>query len=133
MAIKTCKACGKLFEGTGTASYCAGPHYAICEVCGKQFQCDPRIHNRCCSAKCKAELRKQTIRKTKRVCKLCGKIFTSNSNTQQYCNNTHYTKCVICGKEFAIPKGLEYDPPRACSIECSSKLRKQTCLDKYDS
>ena len=49
MAIKTCKACGKLFEGTGTAFYC--------------------------SAKCKAELRKQTIRKTERVCKLCGKIF----------------------------------------------------------
>lgn len=131
MAIKTCKACGKLFEGTGTASYCSGPHYAICEVCGKQFECDPRIHNRCCSAKCKAELRKQTIRKTERVCKLCGKVFTSNSNTQQYCNNTHYTKCVICGKKFAIPKGLEYDPPRACSTECSSKLRKQTCLDKY--
>lgn len=104
MAIKTCKVCGKLFEGTGTASYCSGPHYAICEVCGKQFECDPRIHNRCCSAKCKAELRKQTIRKTKRACKLCGKIFTSNSNTQQYCNNTHYTKCVICGKTFAIPK-----------------------------
>lgn len=133
MAIKTCKACGKLFEGTGTASYCSGPHYAICEVCGKQFECDPRIHNRCCSTKCKAELRKQTIRKTERVCKLCGKTFTSNSNTQQYCNNTHYTKCVICGKKFAIPKGLEYDPPRACSIECSIKLRKQTCLDKYDS
>ena len=74
MAIKTCKACEKLFEGTGTASYCSGPHYAICEVCGKQFECDPRIHNRCCSAKCKAELRKQTIRKTERVCKLCGKI-----------------------------------------------------------
>lgn len=61
----------------------------------EEFECDPRIHNRRCSAKCKAELRKQTIRKTERVCKLCGKTFTSNSNTQQYCNNTHYTKCVI--------------------------------------
>lgn len=37
MAIKTCKACGKLFEGTGTASYCSGPHMLHVKFAGSNL------------------------------------------------------------------------------------------------
>lgn len=42
MAIRICKYCGKEFDARGTAAYCEEPHYATCEVCGVQFEADPR-------------------------------------------------------------------------------------------
>ena len=53
---RTCKWCGKEFHPkTVRDFYCEGPHYAICEVCGKQFEITGRIdtHNKTCSEKCR--------------------------------------------------------------------------------
>lgn len=131
MAIKICKACGKQFEGTGTASYCNNVHYSTCEVCGKSFVIDPRNVPRCCSSQCKAILRKQSISKSVKVCELCGETFTSSSNTARYCNRDHYRPCPVCGKPVLIERGKEYEPAKCCSIDCTNMLRAQTCEDKY--
>lgn len=67
-------------------------------------------------------------------CLACGKYFIPkgrNKSRQHFCNFTHYNVCPICGKTYEIPKGkLEYSEkgksiryPKACSKECSNKLR----------
>ena len=53
---RTCKWCGKEFHPkTIRDFYCEGPHYATCEVCGKQFEIIGRIdtHNKTCSDECR--------------------------------------------------------------------------------
>lgn len=131
MAIKICRACGKQFEGTGTASYCSDIHYSTCEVCGKMFVVDPRNKPKCCSRECKAILRKQSINSIVKVCELCGETFTSSSNTARYCNRDHYRPCPVCNKPVLIERGKEYQPAKCCSIDCTNTLRARTCEDKY--
>ena len=130
MPHKICKLCGKEFYTVSTGMYCKGPHYASCEVCGATFEIkDPVQPQRTCSKECKVQLRKINIAKTPRKCKLCGKLFYSSSNTAQYCTGPHYQPCPICDKPVEVK-----DPgvsPGCCSIECSNKLREQTCLDTY--
>ena len=127
--IKTCTICGKEFEGFGTASHCPGPHYRVCPICNKQFEWDYKHPKECCSKKCSAALRKQTISSNTKICELCGKSFTPSSNTQRYCQGPHYNKCPVCGKLVLLDQDLNY--MRCCSTECTNKLRKQTCLAKY--
>ncbi len=68
-----------------------------------------------------------------RVCKFCGKPFIATNPCQQYCSEPHYETCVVCNKQFEVPKSMLGDRTRAktCSKECKSELRKRTCLDKY--
>lgn len=64
-----------------------------------------------------------------KTCKLCGKQFESTSGRKTICDDKHYTKCVICGKQIEI-KYKDYIP-KTCSTECRMKLKDQTCLEKY--
>lgn len=127
--IKYCKECGQPFEGVGTAAYCNNVHYRRCIVCQSSFIWNYKHPKQCCSKKCAAQLRKQTIAKTLKKCELCGKLFAPRSSMQRYCDNKHFNPCPICGTPVEIK--LEYDPIRCCSQACSNKLREQTCLAKY--
>ena len=129
--IRKCKYCGKEFEARGTQVYCAGPHYAVCEVCGTEFEVDPRVPNKCCSLKCKTLLRKKHISEKVKKCELCGKLFHPRSNTSRYCDGPHFRPCPICGEPVEIERGHEYEPAKCCSEECTNKQRRITCLNKY--
>lgn len=130
MPTKICKLCGKEFYTVSTAMYCKGPHFSKCEVCGKEYDIgDPNQPRRTCSRKCSIQLRKIDIAKKPRKCELCGKIFYSTSNTARYCDGPHYRPCPVCGKPVEIKDPSV--PPVSCSIECSNKLREQTCLANY--
>lgn len=129
--IRTCKYCGEKFEATGTQAYCDRDHYATCVICGGQFSCDPRMLKRCCSKRCSAELRKRTIQSTKKICKLCGKEFIPENNTQIYCKDIHFAPCVICGEPVQIPNDENYKLDRTCSMECTTRRRSNTCIERY--
>lgn len=130
MAIRICKECGKEFECTGTQAYCNNKHYRTCEVCGKEFEWSHKNPKRCCSRKCSATLRKETLITQVKKCELCGKEFTSLSSTQKYCNDKHYRPCPVCGKNVEI-NIAHVSLITCCSQECSNKLREKTCLEKY--
>lgn len=129
--IRTCKYCGEEFEAIGTQAYCNRYHYATCVICGKQFVYDPRTLKQCCSRKCSSELRKQSIQATKKICKLCGKEFIPENNTQIYCKDIHFAPCVICGEPVQIPYNENYWLDRTCSIECTTRRRANTCIERY--
>lgn len=57
-----------------------------------------------------------------RLCKECGKEFECRG-TQAYCNDKHYRKCEVCGKQFIWN---HTNPKRCCSRICSAILRKRT-------
>lgn len=101
----------------------------VCPICGKTFEGKSKYSAKCCSRKCSAQLRKQKIATTTKICKLCGKEFVPLNNTQQYCKDKHYSTCPICGKPVEIK--YTYQPVVTCSTECMNKLREQTCLAKY--
>lgn len=127
---RVCEICGKSFKVYGTQKYCPEPHYRPCPVCGKPVQyhrkSDPA---QCCSAKCKAQLRKNTIANTIKHCAICGKEFTSTSTSAIYCSDKHYRPCPVCGKPVEF-HSLS-DPIRCCSIQCKLKQTKQTCINRY--
>lgn len=57
---KKCKCCGKEFHPKYIREeYCEGPHYTACELCGKQFEYDPRREIRTCSEECRYLLAQQ--------------------------------------------------------------------------
>lgn len=66
---------------------------------------------------------------SKKVCILCGKEFVPKTNAQKVCNEKHYRKCEICGKEFEITRPS--NSQRCCSKECSAIKRKQTMLERH--
>ena len=56
--VKTCKYCGREFVPKSARSeYCEGPHYANCQVCGKQFEIRDILRpSKTCSDQCKFAL-----------------------------------------------------------------------------
>lgn len=59
---RKCKYCGKEFHPNSIREvYCEGPHYATCEICGKQFEIKGRIDtaNKTCSDECRYKSAKQ--------------------------------------------------------------------------
>ena len=127
--IRYCKDCGKPFNAFGTAAYCSEPHYRKCAVCGKIFEYKPRFPKNCCSRVCASKLSRQTIHSFTRICKLCGKPFNPNGSMQIYCKDDHYHPCPICGKPVLIKEN--YNLQRCCSNECASKLRANTCMERF--
>lgn len=57
----------------------------------------------------------------KRICRVCGKEFETNSNRQLDCKKTVIRKCVICGDEFEATCSV-YDTRLSCG--------KKSCVDK---
>lgn len=70
---KICKYCGKEFTPKSARDeYCLGPHYATCEVCGKQFEVTGRYShiNKTCSDECSYILSKRNTDITAMVAQL---------------------------------------------------------------
>lgn len=63
------------------------------------------------------------------VCKECGCTFEVVSDktiraNYAYCFNDHYRTCVICGKQFVVPRNkLSSKAAPTCSIECLNKAK----------
>lgn len=100
-----------------------------CPVCGTEFDISKNKEKKTCSRSCAGKL--SAINFPERKCELCGKMFKPTSSMSRYCDGPHYKPCEVCGKDIAIPKRLVTNPPRCCSTECSNKLRKNTCLERY--
>ena len=132
--VRICKWCGKEFVGYGTAAYCDGPHYATCEVCGKEFEINPRQPKRACSQKCKQILIQRDLATQVRICEECGKEFHPTSSMSRYCAGPHYKPCVICGTMIEYQPGSAANAVNCCSTKCSNELRRRTSneLHGYD-
>ena len=65
-----------------------------------------------------------------KICEACGKEFIAKNRTQRFCNGDHYTKCVICGKDFVYNPKWKY-VPQTCSQACKQVLRVQLLQEKY--
>lgn len=100
-----------------------------CKICGNEFTVKSTYPKQCCSVECASKLRSQKINATVKICKFCGKPFTSNFSKSLYCSGPHYQKCVICGKSFEISNLQK--PPKTCSAKCKDILSRQTNLEKY--
>ena len=68
-----------------------------------------------------------------KICPLCGKEFIPKPSNRRYCNDKHFRKCIVCGKEFEIPK--TYLEKRTCSARCANlagkSQREQTNMERY--
>lgn len=153
----TCVRCGIEFEAKHKTAVCQNCHTAICVVCGREFELQTPWTQKTCSAKCRGEYRKMSgiaqsatakaritlsnkygvtnpselVHTFNKICKWCGKEFITTSSRQVYCNDTHYSTCVICGSNIEIFDMSSI--PQTCSTKCRSVLIKQTSLDKYGS
>lgn len=69
----------------------------------------------------------------KKICEWCGKEFEAKVGNQKFCKDTHYSNCVICGKQFIVPNDMLNSKERkqTCSRKCSIQLRKNTNNVKY--
>ena len=98
-----------------------------CVVCGKVFTPYSKCKEPCCSMKCKLQ---KGIRKRKRKCKECGKVFSARSFSSlvSYCSKScagrasrlePYTfKCLKCGTIKTLPR-VSTRPRKFCSRACS--------------
>lgn len=100
-----------------------------CEICGKEFTVSHTDPKKCCSVECASALRAQHVRENIKICKFCGKPFTSDFGKSLYCSGPHYQTCIICGKSFEL-KSLDH-LSQTCSMECRDKLSRQTNMTKY--
>ena len=100
-----------------------------CEVCGKEFTVSHTDPKKCCSVVCASALRAQHVNEHIKICKLCGKPFTSDFGKSLYCSGPHYRDCVICGKSFLLDSVTSI--AQCCSPECKDKLTRQTNLRLY--
>lgn len=119
----------------------------VCPVCGKEFM-TTLSKKRFCSVECayefqKASQKERIARNAKvRVCKECGKEFTSKK-FQVFCcskcrikywNKIYYSKlsilpkiktvktCPVCNKEFEVTS----EHRKYCSTECTKKVKSKT-------
>lgn len=100
--VHICERCGKEFIAYkySAAKFCSDAcRYAdvktikkACPVCGKEFESPAWRDYPCCSHSCGSKLMWQTKRasdrKKKRKCLYCGKDFTVNKPTQQFCSKS---------------------------------------------
>lgn len=154
--ICTCVRCGKQFEARCKTAVCSDCKTSVCVVCGKEFTLAWPYTSKTCSSKCRGIYRKQSglgkkvaqkSLNTKQMrygtvdphklyhggiikkCKWCGKEFEASDPRQEYCKDTHYGKCPVCGKQVVIK---DYAiGAQTCSPECRTALINKTCLERY--
>ena len=123
--MRICKGCGKEFHPSARKQfYCNCEKSRICEICEKEFtyKCDSMNHSKTtCSYKCARQLSMTKSTLPTRKCKWCNKEFIPKTSRQMYCDDTHYQKCVVCGKEFKIIPSRD-DSVKTCSKDCRYKL-----------
>lgn len=128
---KICRVCGQPFHPVSSRQLdCNRPVEKTCAVCGKTYigKCSLNDVSTTCSSECTQKLASQNRMKSyqneTKICELCGNEFHPRSNTQKICDNIHYRKCVICGKQFVLDTSkLKADWPETCSHECAVKYR----------
>ena len=155
---RTCKLCSAEFDTKYYEVLCPSCRYRNCIICGAEFRLKAPYTKVTCSKACAGIYRKQSgISKSvaekakatmlgkygvdnaskvsgpkqKKICKFCGKEFLPTHFGQEYCTDTHYGSCPICGKPVVITE--YYKPAPCCSKECTQELRRRTCIDKYGS
>ena len=125
MPQRICKGCGREFiPNTSKQQFCNNEITKKCEVCGSEFTyiCNSMNHSRTtCSYKCARQLGMTKSTLPTRKCKWCNKEFIPRTSRQMYCDNTHYQKCVVCGKEFEIIPAID-NTVKTCSKDCRYKL-----------
>ena len=69
----------------------------------------------------------------RKMCKLCGKEFETKSYQKSYCDDSHYTNCVICNKLFILPiHAYKKDIKNlTCSSYCAHVKSRKTSVLKY--
>lgn len=130
--VRVCPGCGKEFHPTARKqTYCGKEVVRYCVVCKSPFtvKCTARNNNKqTCSRKCANILasrsRESLYTNQTRICKWCGKEFHPKSVRQLYCDDIHYNKCVVCGKEFVVNPAI-HDITQTCSPECRYTLAVQ--------
>lgn len=134
--IKKCKYCGKEFEPTGRNAsrrkYCDGPHYAVCENCGNEFEIKSFDNGvpKCCCRKCTNELK---ITKSRRTIKDKYGVDNVSQNPEISMKisesiSAKMPEIVEKRRQTMISKyGVEYPLQ---NDELRHKFR-QTCLDMY--
>lgn len=148
-AMRKCKLCGREFKPTSsTQEYCNLPTTKTCAVCGKEFtiKCTGEaLKTQTCSEECANKLasmhRQESYMQQIKICELCGEEFHPKSNTQKVCEREHFSKCVVCGKEFKLNYKSaigQVDLRKTCSDECYRKqflgknpFENKESLEKY--
>ena len=128
---RICGVCRQPFHPQSSRQLdCNKPIEKVCIVCGKTFtgKCSMNDRATTCSEKCRQKLasenREKSYREDTKICELCRKEFHPKSNTQKICDNIHYRKCVVCGKEFVLDTSKSRaDWPETCSHNCAIKYR----------
>ena len=126
---KICARCGQAFIPTSShQSYCNKRIISNCVICSTPFEtkCSPYINRVCNNPKCKqAFAYQQSVaaqQQNIKICAWCGAEFHPVNNTQKYCKNEHYQKCIICGKQFKVDLSKQ-EIPQTCSTECANQFR----------
>ena len=128
---KICKQCGEPFETILSAQqYCGQEKEKLCPICGNtiKYICGSFVKETCsteCQAKFIVNKRRANIANETRICKFCGKPFHPREVMDVYCYETHYKKCVICGKDFEIDVRSDQSV-NTCSKECMKKLMSES-------
>lgn len=121
--VRACSRCNTEFTATHPRqNFCGRDVVVTCAVCGKEFNsvCSSKMPSTCspeCTNKYIKQRQIESASKIKRICKWCGKEFIPKSSRDLYCSDTHYSKCVICGKEFVVTR-FKDDTAHTCSKEC---------------
>ena len=65
-----------------------------------------------------------------KLCLECGKEFIPKNGFQKYCDGSHITACLVCGKQFSYTCSPK-EKPKCCSVECRNILRDRTVKERY--
>lgn len=100
---KTCRFCGKVFEGAHNAKMCDECRNRKCPVCG----CDVEVTEKnirtfkkngwvvCDKKECRSAMRRS---RKAIVCRKCGNEFSGSANSM-YCEECRTATCPVCGKK----------------------------------
>lgn len=147
---RKCEICGDMYVPKYSKQRaCNAMKVKPCPICGKPYtyKCTAKQIKQACSIECTNRLikekREASAALTTKICAWCGKEFHPRYVRQKYCDDTHYGKCVICGKEYEVHR-FKKDTRRTCSNECEQVLisqnkdithmterLKQTMLERY--
>ena len=130
---KICPICNAEFETNSPQKiYCNNVHHLPCPICGKPVEKKDNDFSKppkCCSTKCRHELRRRNMPKKK--CIVCGEEFIPKSGVGLICDRKHYRNCEICGKRFELSIRMIHDGITTCSPECREAKTKRNNLKKY--
>lgn len=119
--VRICKLCGKHFKPTSnTSSYCEGPHYRNCVICGKEFVLNvPDSQKQTCSDECRFKLYQKTCmdkygvdigsksKQAREKLSIAGKINNPKQIKESVARPPVVKLCKICNKPFQIENNAQ--------------------------